>query len=328
MAEIDWTRPELIAERLSRVALADASARDPLVQIARSLISTRAVGVLGAVFGTVPNGLLGVLKRVGDQPFVNPRSYRFLRDLFSNPIHRARANVLRNIGGPLDETTVRIVQELDDPWLRVEVVQRLRSVEELRLFQDVVIVLRYLRPDLSDDDLARSYEHLGARTDLNTWASRLIEGATRFPPAPPISDDGEFRCLRTGAAMQEAARQFRNCLASKIPEVALGRVAFVLFVPGPALLELARLTDGRNDQWVLDAVHGDGHGDVSPEAVRAIRSKLTQAAILIPSRFNEPRPVRGVGHLLGLFDLDCWVMADRDEHGPSIIEHEQIASWG
>src|SRR5215207_1157814 len=33
----------------------------------------------------------------------------------------------------------------------------------------------------------------------------------------------------------------------------------------------ARLTDGRNDKWALDAVHGDGHADVSPDAVRTSR---------------------------------------------------------
>jgi hypothetical protein len=56
------------------------------------------------------------------------------------------------------------------------------------------------------------------------------------------------------ARMQDAARYFRNCLASKGPEVALGRVAFVLYTPGPALIELARLTDGLKDQWAPSQV--------------------------------------------------------------------------
>ena len=263
---------------------------------------------------------------MGHQPFANPRLYRVLHDLFVTPVNRQRANVLRESGGPLNQTTIQIVRELDAPWLRPEIVIRLRSLEEMRLFQDAVTVITYLRPDLSDDDLARSFENLGARTDLQTWVSRFIESATRFPPGPPIADDAEFRCLRTGAEMQDVARYFRNCLASKIPEVALGRVGFVLYAPGPALIELARLTDGLNDQWALDAVHGAGHADLSPDAVRSIRSKLTGAGILIPSRFNEPRHVRSVGHLLGLFDLDCWVLGERETEAPPLsIEHEQFA---
>ena len=71
---------------------------------------------------------------------------------------------------------------------------------------------------------------------------------------------------------------------------------------------------------------GLGHADVSPDAVRAIRAKLAQAGILIPSRFNEPRHVRSVGHLLGLFDLDCWVLGERETEAPPVsIEHEQFA---
>jgi hypothetical protein len=282
--------------------------------------------IVEAVFGSVPDGLMGVLQRLGHQPFANPRLYRVLHDLFATPLHRQKANVLREIGGPLNETTIQIIRELAAPWLRPEIVIRLRSLEEMRLFQDAVTVVTYVRPDLSEDDLARSFESLGARTDLQTWVSRFIESATCFPPGPPIADDAEFRCLRTGREMQDAARHFRNCLASRIPEVALGRVAFVLYAPGPALIELARLTDGRNDQWALDSVHGAGHADVSPDAVRSIRSKLTGAGILIPSRFNEPRHVRSVGHLLGMFDLDCWVLGDREAEAPlASIEHEQFA---
>jgi hypothetical protein len=327
LAALDSLGPASLARRMRMIAPAEClTALDPFAQIGRALIVSKPRGILEAVFGSLPHGLLGIIARIGHQPFGVPAKYALLHELFSSPMHRARAKVLRETGGTVDATAIQVVRELDDPWLRVEVVQRLRSLEELRLFQDVVFVLRYLRPDLSDTDLARSFEHLGARTDLNTWASRLIEGATRFPPAPPIADDGEFRCLRSGADMQEAARQFHNCLASKIPEVALGRVAFVLYVPGPALIELVRLTDGRNDNWALDAVHADGHANVSPEAVRAIRSKLTQAGVLIPSRFNEPRPVRSVAHLLGMFDLDCWALGDRKASGPSAtIEHEQFA---
>lgn len=327
LADLRLTTPDKLAADLREIAPADCmSILNPLAQIGRALIVSKPPEIIEAVFGSVPDGLMGVLKRLGHQPFANPRLYRVLHDLFATPFHRQKANVLREIGGPLNDTTIQIIRELDAPWLRPEIVIRLRSLEEMRLFQDAVTVVTYLRPDLSDDDLARSFESLGARTDLQTWVSRFIEAATRFPPGPPISDDGEFRCLRTGAEMQDVARDFRNCLASKIPEVALGRVAFVLYVPGPALIELARLTDGLNDQWALDAVHGAGHADVSPEAVRSIRSKLTGAGILIPLRFNEPRHVRSVGHLLGLFDLDCWVLRDGETETPPItIEHEQFA---
>ena len=255
LADLRLTSPDDLAARLRMIAPADClTTRNPLAQIGRALIVSKPRHIVEAVFGSVPDGLMGVLKRLGHQPFTNTRLYRVLHDLLATPFHRQKAIVLREIGGPLNETTIQIIRELDAPWLRPEVVIRLRSLEEMRLFQEAVTLVTYLRPDLSDDDLARSFESLGARTDLQTWVSRCIQSATRFPPGPPISDDGEFRCLRTGAEMQDAARYFRNCLASKGPEVALGRVAFVLYTPGPALIELARLTDGLKDQWAPSQV--------------------------------------------------------------------------
>ena len=53
-ADIDWSRPDLMADPLSRVAPANASAREPLLQIARSLAATRAAAE--TVFGSVPDG--------------------------------------------------------------------------------------------------------------------------------------------------------------------------------------------------------------------------------------------------------------------------------
>ena len=157
----------------------------------------------------------------------------------------------------------------------------------------------------------------------------------------PIGDDlrarGLARTLDLGcrahieaALADDAGPSLRTGSRDQTLPATLGRVTEVasrrLYAPGPALIELARLTDGRNDQWALDSVHGAGHADVSPDAVRSIRSKLTGAGILIPSRFNEPRHVRSVGHLLGMFDLDCWVLGDREAEAPlASIEHEQFA---
>ena len=113
-AEIDWSRPDSMGDRLSHVAPADASAREPLLLIARSVVATRAAAVLEAVFGSVPDGLLGVMKRLGDQPFTHPGLYRLLHELMGNPIHRARAKVLTQISG-LNATTIQIVRDLDHP---------------------------------------------------------------------------------------------------------------------------------------------------------------------------------------------------------------------
>src|SRR4051812_20470018 len=57
LAELDRHDPGRLAERLRRVACVDARSGDPLIEVARSLVATRAAAVLEAVFGSVPDGL-------------------------------------------------------------------------------------------------------------------------------------------------------------------------------------------------------------------------------------------------------------------------------
>jgi hypothetical protein len=142
LADLGLTTPDKLAPALREIAPADClTTLNPLAQIGRALIVSKPRHIIEAVFGSVPDGLMGVIKRLGHQPFANPRLYRVLHDLFATPFHRQRANVLREIGGPLNETTIQIIRELGAPWLRPQIVIRLRSLEEMRLFQDAVTVV-------------------------------------------------------------------------------------------------------------------------------------------------------------------------------------------
>jgi hypothetical protein len=111
-AEIDQEgHLQALAERFQGIGLADgAYALDPLTRVARTLRTARASEIIEAVFGSVPDGLLGVMRRLGHSPFNVPQGYRALHELMANPIHRQRAKVLLQLGGPLNETTINIVR--------------------------------------------------------------------------------------------------------------------------------------------------------------------------------------------------------------------------
>jgi hypothetical protein len=62
--------PEPLAARFRKIAPAEClTTLDPLAQIGRALIVSKPREIMEAVFGSVPDGLLGVMKRLGSQPF-------------------------------------------------------------------------------------------------------------------------------------------------------------------------------------------------------------------------------------------------------------------
>ena len=77
---------------------------DPLAHTARALVVSKPRQIIQALFGAVPDGLLGALARLGPQPLSDPSLYRELFALFAHPMHRARANLLRQASGKLTET--------------------------------------------------------------------------------------------------------------------------------------------------------------------------------------------------------------------------------
>ena len=74
MAELDTNKPDDLAARLRTIAPADCTATlDPLAQIGRALMVAEAREIVGAVFGWVPGGMIGILARIsGSEPFPNP----------------------------------------------------------------------------------------------------------------------------------------------------------------------------------------------------------------------------------------------------------------
>jgi|SRR5215217_182500 hypothetical protein len=102
LAELDTSKPDDLAARLRAIAPADCTATlDPLAQIGRALITAKARDIIGAVYGTVPDGMLGVMARVGADPFREPGGYRDLFGMLTEPQHRGRAKVLLQIEGKI-----------------------------------------------------------------------------------------------------------------------------------------------------------------------------------------------------------------------------------
>src|SRR4051794_28695346 len=137
LAELDPQRPQELAGRLARVICTGSPAEhNPFETIAQCLLAGSPKLVVEAVYGSVPDGLIGALRRIGDDPFTSPATYRALCDLFARPEHRERAKVLGELSGRISETTIEVVQTLDGELLGREIVSRLWEQKQVPALQD------------------------------------------------------------------------------------------------------------------------------------------------------------------------------------------------
>ena len=65
-------------------AASGLQSRDPLARLARSLVFLKPAQILLAIYQSVPDGLLGTLKRVGSDPFSRFGLYSDLFRIFTN----------------------------------------------------------------------------------------------------------------------------------------------------------------------------------------------------------------------------------------------------
>ena len=83
-----------------------------MAQIARALTGLRARQIAKGVYGTLPDGFLGLLARLGADPLPDPADYRLAFDLFNDPANKARAKLLRQVEGQIKPTKIRVVASL------------------------------------------------------------------------------------------------------------------------------------------------------------------------------------------------------------------------
>jgi hypothetical protein len=296
---------EEVAGRL-RPLCADQPQPSPLAEVASVLATCRVRDIVRALYGDV-EGLVGALGRLGHDP-LHPVTYRSLVAILSLPEHRHRAKVLRVVP-KITSSTLSILLALKPPFILPELVDRFGSVRDVHQFEAAIALIKNVQPHLTEPELITSLKALSHRTDLGSWVNRMIGRAARFPVVPPVHDDPDFIWLHSAEALAEAGDRFGNCLRSKAPLCALGRVAYLEYRPRPAIVALDSLSGGH---FVLDGIYGVGNSRVEGEVARTIRHKLVARGVLLPARFAHGQPYNSVAKMIGLYDFDRHVQALED----------------
>jgi hypothetical protein len=309
LSEIDGRDPAPIAERLRAAAPGVCHpGLDPLAVIARACVVLRPRDLLKALIGEVPDGLAGVLSRLGPDP-ISPARFRYhaLLRIFSSPEpdDRLRARVLRQIGGTLTSDQIGIVASLDPIFLHPSFVLRVPCRTTASGLTHVLAHIRRVCSSASDEAIGQSVERIGDMT-ISQWARRWMDRFDRLPHDHPFSGAPDFRVLDTGGAMTEAGREhrFANCLRDRTAMVALGRNLYVEYLrPDLAsglIIELRRTTAG----WLLEQTHGRRNRRVRLSVALAARERLRALGIvLLDHAPGERIEMTAVGKVMDLWEF-------------------------
>ncbi|MGH1570880.1 hypothetical protein ACRAWG_09655 [Methylobacterium sp. P31] len=260
-----------------------------------------------AVFGGSPDGLLGALARLGPDP-IEPEQYRELARLFfsSDPADRRRAKVLGQIEGSLVGAHIEVVNLLDPVLLHPAMVKLLRDEEQVAQLHLAFAYVRAHCSRASDDAIRAS---LGRLKPDGRWSDLIRAWAARFDILPCSLDTGgdpTLNVLGSAAALADAGRRYKNCLATKIHEVLIGSLLFVEYLPEalgqPGLIcELRRTTQG----YHLEGLFARENRRVRADRACIVRGRLAACGVAILDHGpGEWSVLNATANALGIVDFD------------------------
>lgn len=273
-----------------------------------------------AVLGA-PDGLLGALARLGPDPLEEPDLYRELHHLFASatPADRRRAKILGQIQGDLAGGQIAVVSRLDPLLLHPAIVSKIHDVEHVA---ELHHALAYIRSYCSGATEAGIRASLGllrpedSRVDLvRAWSKRF----DLLPYDLDTSSDPTLVVLASAAAMNDAARRYRNCLASRISDVFLGTHLFAEYQPigrsEPGVIaELRRIERG----FFLEGLYGVGNTRVRADRANLVRRKLAACGVaLLDHAPASPEMMHAVAGMLGAWPLG---LPDNNAWGEEVIQ--------
>jgi hypothetical protein len=299
LASLDWVSAEAMAANIRNLNL-DGCRSDatPLQVISHALVACRRIrDLLHATYGPV-DGLLGVLKRLGDNPL--PRdSYRDLMSVLTEPEHRVRAKVLAQLP-KITSAHLTTLLRIDEPFILKELVEHLDPNDVAR-FSTAIRLVNHLSPQMTTEDLVTSIMSLQPESNLHIWLQNQVRRATEFPITLPNLDKA-FVPLTSSEMIRAKALEYRNCLRSRFGELALGRTCYVEFQPSPAIIELAALSEGR---WAcFDKIYGPRNARPTSATRRTILRKLRASGVLIYAHHDEISRWNSISRWLGIHDYD------------------------
>ncbi len=308
LASFDWLGQAEIASRFRR-AIEDCDAPDRSDEAATGraiLLLRRPRDLVRALFGSVPNGLLGAMQRLGHDPVGTPETYKELQRLFLSAAapDRHRVKVLGQMSGSLVGAQIEIVSLLDPVLLHPAFVA---NVYETKQVNELNAALAYVRARCSganDEAIRSSLSRLKPgdhRSTLYKWWTHRFD---RLPRTLDTRGDPTLVILGSADALSSAGRRYANCLRSKVGEVYLGNYVYIEYrpaAPEPGVIAELRVT---TQGFLLEGLYARKNCKVRPERAATVRRKLAACGVALYDHApDDPDLVAAAAQVLNQYNF-------------------------
>lgn len=242
----------------------------------------RAADILRHAYTELPEGLPGLLERVGEKPLPRANGYIAIYDLLVSDDARG-ADALRG-SGRITCRKLEVLAALDPRWRHANTLERIDTGVEAVRFNSALEFVQSVNSKATDEVVAGAIARMSRSSSLPKLLDRFMRRADRLAPHPIQQGDNELRPLATMRDLLEAGRKYRNCLAHRLPEIAVGKMAIAEF-RDECLVEFRPLTLGAG--WMLRDVHIQRNNFVPAALVAEVEAKCDALSI--------PRVVEAAG---------------------------------
>ena len=305
-----------VAAALGRAS--DIESGDLFTQLARSMVVLKPSQIVQAIFGCIPDALLGTLKRVGPNPLSRIGLYRDLFCLFSDPEERERADLIRQFPGELTEERLEIALVLDSALVHQRAFERVTDLDDAQQANGAVRLIRATVSAATTAELRQSLASLPQGIGLPVWASTWLRRLDKPLAAPPIQNGSDFIVLKV-SELRAGSMRLRNCLRERVLHLACGRDCYVVSTASPEVVaELRRTSDSR---WVLVDIWGAGNERPDQRIADEMRRKLEAAGVVSLAAAVAEADLEQLAEFFGAFDLvSGWPTVRRARHRLRALE--------
>lgn len=238
----------------------------------------RSADILRHALGDLPNGLRGLLARVGERP-LPANDYLALCDLAASTDGRGLAALLGS--GNVSTRKLEVLSALDPRWRHANTLERIDTGAEAMTFNAALSFVQTVNSKATDEVVAAAIAAMRPSSTLPRLLDRFMLRADRLPEHPVPFEDDELRPFRTVRDLLDAGRRYRNCLQHRLSEVAAGKMAISEF-RGECLVEFRPLT--LRAGWVLRDVHAERNRPVALALCADVEAKCDEIGI---PRFHD-----------------------------------------
>ncbi|OHV17802.1 hypothetical protein BK022_03315 [Methylorubrum extorquens] len=295
LASFDWLGQVEIASRFRR-AIEDRAApgqSDEAVIGRAILLLRRPRDLVRALFGTVPNGLLGAMQRLGHAPVGAPETYRELQRLFFSTTapDRHRVKVLGQMSGSLVGAQIEIVSLLDPMLLHPAFVANVYETEQVAELNGALTYVRARCSGATVEAIRSSLARLKPGNHRSTLYKWWIHRFDRLPRTLETRGDPTLVILGSAEELSDAGHRYANCLKSKVADVYVGNYVYIEYrpaAPEPGVIAELRVT---TQGFLLEGLYARKNCKVRPERAATVRRKLAACGVALYDHAPDDRDV-------------------------------------